>query len=421
MPDRLSSLGNITLSSIPDSAIFVAEQMYHGLPTIQAFANIAKAITYSFSSKEKKEFARLLGVGIENLLGHSYSELNAEQPITGMLTKATNFYFKINLMDWWNNIFKSTFGLILSNHLAYHVQKPYSKAPRQLTTILERYGINENNWHLYRFLIQKAADNKEYIIPTGEIPHNVLKEHFIKYVANKEFTTDDALRLEDAIKNNFRRYLQDRVDTGILEAHASERYFTTLGTNAGTPLGVAVRMLLQFKQYPITYIARPLKDYVVGQLPLNERTGSTKDIIRGLTSPKIVATMFSLATIGGYLSLAAKNLLQGEELPDPLDPKIFQIAMLKGGGGGFLSDFTLTHYNRYGHSFSQSMLGPILADVNDVMSIYSNIWDGNEDKAKDLAEKLVCRNIPGRNLFYLPIALNLLTINPNALNCYQKK
>ncbi|MFP3017699.1 MAG: hypothetical protein ACEY3E_02055 [Candidatus Tisiphia sp.] len=125
----LSSLGNITLSSIPDSAVFVAEQMYHGLPTIQAFANIAKALTYSFSSKEKKEFVRLLGVGIENLLGHSYSELNAEQPIIGMLTKATNFYFKINLMDWWNNSFKSTLGLILSNHLAYHVQKPYSKAP----------------------------------------------------------------------------------------------------------------------------------------------------------------------------------------------------------------------------------------------------------------------------------------------------
>lgn len=50
----LSSLGNITLSSIPDSAVFVAEQMCHGLPMIQAFANIAKALTYSFSSKEKK-------------------------------------------------------------------------------------------------------------------------------------------------------------------------------------------------------------------------------------------------------------------------------------------------------------------------------------------------------------------------------
>ncbi|WP_375327255.1 hypothetical protein [Candidatus Tisiphia endosymbiont of Nemotelus uliginosus] len=416
----LSSLGNITLSSIPDSAVFVAEQMYHGLPMIQAFANIVKALTYNFSSKEKKECARLLGVGIENLLGHSYLELNAEQPIAGMLTKATNFYFKINLMDWWNNSFKSTLGLILSNHLAYHVQRPYAKAPRQLTTILERYGINESNWQLYKFLVQKAADSKEYIIPTTEIPHDVLKDHFIKST-NKEFTTDDALRLADAIKNNFRRYLRDRVDTGIPEAHASERYFTTLGTNAGTPLGVAVRMLLQFKQYPITYIARPLKDYVVGQLPLNKRTGSRKDIIRGLTSPKIVTTMFSLATIGGYLSLAAKNLLQGEEMPDLTDPKIFQAAILKGGGAGFLSDFIFSRYNRYGHSFSQAMLGPILADVNDVMSIYSHVWDGNEDKAKDLAEQLVCRNIPGRNLFYLPIALNLLTINPDLLNCYQKR
>ncbi|MFP3017698.1 MAG: palindromic element RPE1 domain-containing protein [Candidatus Tisiphia sp.] len=58
--------------------------------------------------------------------------------------------------------------------------------------MLERYGINENNWHLYRFLIQKAADNKEYIIPTGEIPHDVLKEHFIKYVDNRRPLTEFA-------------------------------------------------------------------------------------------------------------------------------------------------------------------------------------------------------------------------------------
>ncbi|MCC8461187.1 MAG: hypothetical protein LN545_04270 [Candidatus Megaira endosymbiont of Carteria cerasiformis] len=360
----MANLGKVAVSSIPDTSTFISEQMYNGIPYIEAQANLLKAVTNSFNSDQKKEFARLLGAGTDNLMGISYSRLNTENQIAGKIATATNYYFKLNLMDWWDNSFKSALGFVLSNHLAYYTKHSYKKAPIELKSNLKRYGIDEKDWQILRSFIQKANDGREYIIPP-------------------EWTAGSDQINETATK--FKTYLKDRVDTGISTPNALERYAATWGgTRAGTPLGEAVRFLMQFKQFPVTYWMRGRKDY------------------QG--TPKVLATMLILSTIGGYLSISADKLLDGQEIPE-LDNHSLFASILKGGGLGLYGDFIFGQYNRYGHTLTQSLSGPVFSITDDIASIYSNLKDGNTDKAVAEAESIMHRYTPGRNLFYLAPAL----------------
>jgi hypothetical protein len=206
----MANLGRVALSSIPDTGLFVAEQMHNGIPYIEAQANLIKAAANSFNTSQKKEYARLLAVGTENLMGLAYSKFHSHQHIgakmAGAISSATNYYFKLNLMDWWDNSFKSALGFVLSNHLAHNTKSSYKKAPIELKNNLKRYNIDEKDWKILKSFIKKADDGREYIIP----PEWRVENREINEVATK-----------------FRTYLKDRVDTGIPTPHALERYATT--------------------------------------------------------------------------------------------------------------------------------------------------------------------------------------------------
>ena len=148
----------------------------------------------------------------------------------------------------------------------------------------------------------------------------------------------------DALKANLRRYLLDRVDTAIPTPHAAEQNLAFFGTKAGTGLGEAVRFMMQFKTFPITFILRPLKAATIDNIPLIERQGNWKDVINAFKH----AGTFSQATqlfVGasalGYISICANQWLKGEDMPE-LNQKTIEAAMLKGGGLGLFWGFSIS-------------------------------------------------------------------------------
>ena len=78
---------------------------------------------------------------------------------------ATNCFFKLNLMDWWDNSFKSSLSLVLSNYVAHYALRPYREAPIELKNNLLRYGIGQENWKILKSFVRNAKDEKKYIIP----------------------------------------------------------------------------------------------------------------------------------------------------------------------------------------------------------------------------------------------------------------
>lgn len=388
----MASLGKVLISAIPDLGTLTTELHHQGVPVLKTYRTILQGLGHSLSSAERKELAKKLGIAVDHLLGGAYTRLNSESPVSGVMSKMTDVFFKLNGMQWWDKSFKESLGLVLSNHLAEHVHLPFEKLPKLLQQSLVNYDINATNWHYYQGMVEMFGENK-FLIPdkAKDIPQGLLPEGEI---------TD--LNFREDLANNLRRYLLDRVDVAIPTPHAAEKNLAFFGTQRGTWLGEFIRFFMQFKTFPITFVTRPLKAMTVDQIPLVERHGNWKDVVHSFNYPETWGLLTHLAvttTALGYISLCANEWLQGkEELPDPTELKTFQAALIKGGGAGIFTDFLFNDYSRYGRPFLQEFAGPVFSDVQQLAVLYAKLKSGELDAAEEEIVKLMLRNAPGRNL-----------------------
>ncbi|HJD55384.1 MAG TPA: hypothetical protein LFW21_01780 [Rickettsia endosymbiont of Pyrocoelia pectoralis] len=408
----MTSLGSTVISSIPDAMTFVAELQNNAVPTLEAYGNIFKVFT---NAKENKEVAKQLGIGIDSLLGNVYTRLSAESSIAGGMSKLTDAFFKLNFMQWWDDSWKSSVGNLLSHNLAANTGKAFGSIDKRLKVLLERYNINESNWHLYKSLVQEIKGNNYLIPDIHTLPDMAIKQYLKgqgKIVNELNIT-----RAKQDITNNLQRYLIDRVDTAIPTAHTHEQsvmQLAGLGIKDGTLIAEIIKCLMQFKTFAYTYVARPLKAITLDQIPVHEQQGfgtfnkdTWKDIAASLQNPttlKILPQMLLGTTTLGYLSLNAARMLKGQEPLAPNEDGVFMAAVLKGGGLGLYGDFIFGEYDRYRHNLLESLAGPIGGDLIDIGKIYSKALHGDEDTI-ELTTNLFKRNIPARNLFYLTPAL----------------
>ncbi|WP_341793367.1 hypothetical protein [Rickettsia endosymbiont of Ceutorhynchus obstrictus] len=416
----ISNLGSTVISSFADAATFVAELQNNGIPFLESYRNIIQVFSSSFNPKQKKEFGMLLGVGVDSLFGGIYSRLSGEGEVAGSITKLMNAFFKLNCMEWWDNAWKGAVANVLSHNLAMElsVEKPFRALYTGLQTLLERYNINENNWHLYKELIQ-TVEGKKYLIPDvnllNSLPDKLINAHLI--LEGKGINELNRTRFKQNITNNLRRYLIDRVDTAIPTPHTAERnavQLGNLGIQQGTPIAAVVKCLMQFKTFAYTYAARSLKAATIDQIPIHEQRGyglfdkgTWQDLGKSLENPttlKILSQLLMGTTGLGYLSINAGRLLRGQELLAPNDEGAFTASVLKGGGLGIYGDFLFGEYNRYNHNLLQELAGPFGGDLIDFGKL-SVMAKSGDPKAQELLTRTLKRNIPGRNLFYLLPAL----------------
>ena len=425
----MSSLGSVLLSCFPDMVTFAVEQQTNGINIFKSYFNILKGLGHSFTSKEKKAFVRGLGVtegtesisgaiaygvkekkelggilqlAIDHMLGSGYTRLNAEHSAAGGINKATNVFFKLNALEWWDTSFKSAMGLILSKHVADHVVLPYHEAPTALRKALAAYGIEEPQWALFRQCIE-TVDGHNFISPEKvrdihpQVIADLLEE--IEQPVNETMIHQTRTNLEEA----FRGYLLDRVDTACPTPHAAERALVSQGLTPGTPIGEAWRFIMQFKSFPVTFVNRALKSITVDGLPKAERTGKIGDVTKALSNPQNLMIMSQLligTSVMGYVSICAKKMLMGEEIPD-IDTKTVAASFIKGGGLGLYGDFLFGEYSRYGRSLGAELAGPIFGVGSDIYDLYQEAKNGKFEKVQKDALKFFKRNTPGQNLFYL--------------------
>nr|WP_253307826.1 hypothetical protein [Rickettsia endosymbiont of Ceutorhynchus assimilis] len=413
----MSSLGSTLISSFPDIATFITKLQNNGMPFLESYASSLKILTNAFNPKEKKEFGRLLGITVDSLLGGNYSRLGAEGAVAGSIAKATTAFFKLNLMEPWDNNLKSTMGILLSHNLAKKIStaKSFNEIQQNLQTLLTRYGIGESNWHLYKNLIQSVKGN-QYIIPDiNLLPDNIIDIHL--KAQGKIVNELNRTRLKQDLTNNLQRYFIDRVDTAIPTPHTAEQsamQLAGLGIKPGSPMAAVIKCLMQFKTFPYSYVIRPLKAVTIDQIPIHEQQGyglfdkgTWQDVAKTMRNPTTlkIFPQLMLGTTGlGYLSLNAGRLLKGQEPVGLNEEGVFAASLMKGGGLGLYGDFIFGEYDRYGHNLVESLAGPMGGDLIDIGKIYTMARNG-DPKAQELLSRMLKRNVPGRNLFYLIPAL----------------
>ncbi len=400
----MAKLGGVVLSSFPDLAGKATALKHNGVGFIESYADSFSQFFRGYKGSERREIANLIGVGLEGTNGEFFRQMHAMDSTPGTLTKMTDKFFKASGQTFWQDSMTSGTGLMLSHNLARSQTKAFTALDKRLQVTLSRYGIGEKDWSLIQKLDTKAADGRDYI--TSDAVMGLTDAD----LGAKNVREGNVMRRELGAKID--TYFQDQVREALNVAGAKERTITQFGTAAGTPLGEAVRFIMQFKTYPITFLSR-----TVG------REMARGDV--GTIGHLMVAT-----TALGYLSMTAKELAKGREPRKPEDAgdaaKLLMAAAKQGGGLGIYGDFLFGEANRVGGSWSSTLLGPTGGTLSDIERVFNAAKKGTDPSA--VAFKGVLNNTPFANLFYARTAADYLflyaiqeQLNPGFLRRYERQ
>ena len=412
--ESLAKLGGVVLSSLPDLAVNVATLRWNGVPLLEAYAQTALAPLLGRragpvrGNREVREVADLLGAGIDGMLGRMLSRFHFEDQI-GTGPKLLEWFHRANLLSYWTDSLKTGVGLMLSNNLARNARREFAELPERLQTTLRRYGIEKAEWDAIRRVEMRAADGRDYLVPgtMADLPNEA-----IAHLA-KNGTPAELARIREDLRAKVGSYVTDQSREAMTEPRASDRALATFGTQAGTAAGEAARLMMQFKQYPITFMNRTVM----------------RELRRDGVDVAGVAHLVVATTVLGYVSMTAKELAKGRNPRQPEDAgdyaKLVMAAMKQGGGLGIYGDFLFGEANRFGGSLVSSLAGPAAGTLEQAHKLFTALREG-EGAAE--AVRLVKDNTPFVNLFYTRLALDYFVlhrlqeaVNPGYLRRHEQR
>jgi hypothetical protein len=417
MLQTMSKLGGAVISSISDIPAIAAELRYQGRGILESYLEPLGSLFRGRGNAEQKEIARLLGVGLDGMLGEVHGRFNSMDGLPGKASRMTQLFFKWNGLNWWTDSLRTGTALVMSNNLAEQAGKALKNLDVDTQRIFGLYNITDREWNLFRKTAFKNEDGNMYLTPDkldkvdrAEI-ESILTE-------NKINVTEKNIQRElDRIKSAFQTYFIDRADYAVPTPGAREKAYLEMGTRPGTAVGEAVRFIAQFKSFPLSVMMRGVQREVYGK-GADSIMGALKS---GNGEMASLAHLMVATTIAGYVSMLTKDILKGRTPRDAREPKVILAAFSQGGGFGIYGDFLFGEFSRYGRSALATAAGPVLGQVDDVAELYTRLRNGDDAAAQ--AARIAINNTPYINLFYTRTALDYLflyqlqeAMNPGYLN-----
>lgn len=339
---------------------------------------------------------------------HFTSELRSRATERGFITNTGEFLTQQEAENF-SNIHDVHSRDITGKNLGKYWYKQFSKTdnpfltgglPEELVNVLSLYDITPSRWDAIRMT---AVDHNGQRYITPDSIGNVPRETLIKLIEERGLrpTEPNILRERDALETSLRTYFTDRVDHAVPTPGVAEHKYMTLNTQAGTPLGEAVRLLSMFKSFPITVTRK-----ILGREIFGRGADSFKDwILHDRKGQFCIAQLIAMGTIAGYLGGVARDALKGRT-PKPLFMddgsfawKNLNDAAVRGGSLGILGDVLLNQYDAESNNFLKFAAGPVLGQFSDIGDITSKAEQGKDIRVP--TEKLLLNNAPLINLFYI--------------------
>jgi hypothetical protein len=417
MIQNMIRLGGATISSFSDIATKAATiNSMTDKNIFQSYAVALGDVFANFNTKDQRQLAFLLNVGVESMQQNFLSRFGSNDSGPGQIAKLQQMFFKYNGMQWWNKKQKVGVARVIAADLASKKNLSFRQLPEETQSLLNRYGIQADDWGLLTQAEMKAADGKEYMV--AQAVENIEPELIDATIQARtgKLVVDEGMRTRfiDELRGKLGTLYTDTADIAIPTPGAKERALMNQGTMRGTPLGETIRTIMQLKAFPITYLTKG----VSSQYHMSGKVG--------------VAKMMIGSTIMGYLSMATKDILRGREPREVFSDDYTKskdtliAAFLQGGGAGIFGDFIFGEANRYGNTFVTTLAGPTAGTVDDLYKIYAKVIAGDDASANVM--KLALQNTPFINLFYTRAAMEYLFLfgiqeasNPGYLRRMEKR
>lgn len=440
-------LGGSMLSQVSDNMFaglahrYVTSQDMSGM--MRGLGGHISGMLEHMDAKTKARVAEEMGVLFE--YGDAMpGKYDVDSSIPGQTAKYIETVNKLNLIGWWQTKSRIAGTMLFSNILDNNKRLSFDKLEAGTKSYMEQFGITPLEWDIVRAVPSEAVDGRKMLSPKAALRAKLDAYRSIPEVAKELASIEKNTRIKNkpkAIENALVRG-RDRLHSKMgsmffeyatmvaTEPSAVDRAMINQGTKAGTTHGELLRSLMMFKSFPLTvmrkHLNRELKGYSKNSMTTWEAmklmaSGNNQTGLGG------IASVMALAPIYGYTSMVLKDLSKGitPVVPETQEDvaKTLMAASKQAGGLGIFGDFLFGEQSRFGGGVGQTLLGPSiggLAQAADIamagvygardVAIMGDSGERLEKEVRDTGAKatqFLMNHIPGRNLFYTRLAIDL--------------
>lgn len=414
--ESMAKLGGAVISSIGDTVTSAAAAHFRGNNFFTSWGRQVAGVLAGRPKAEAAEIGYLIGEGFDGLIGHITSAHVVNDGPVGFLAGLQQQFFKWNGLTWWTDVNRSVAARTISAEMGMRTAHAFDELPAAYRHVLSTNGIDAAKWEAIRKASLRNVNGRAYVTPDRirDLPDAAVAPLVAdRLLAAKGDPKRTAMILNDArreLQMDVLRFFSEETNYAVIQTDARTRRYMTGGFQAGSLAGEAVRMVMQFKGYPLAFVER------VGGRAL---FGQSKEV-GGLARAAHIGQVLAGLTLAGYAAMTAKDVLKGYWPPrDPSDPRSWMAAAQQGGAWGIYGDFLFSQTNRFGGGLLSTLAGPSIGSMADLSQILLNARDygisaasGDEGKfAAGQALSWAVGNTPFANLFYVKPALDYLFLN----------
>ena len=200
---------------------------------------------------------------------------------------------------------------------------------------------------------------------------------------------------KEGIAAKFFDMIKTETEFAVPSLSAKGRVALLQNAKPGTFAGELILSAAMFKQFPITlmftHIARGISQ-------------------QGLGKFRYMGDLILSGALYGAFTMELREITKGRN-PTPVDyvkenpGEYFLRALVTGGGLGLFGDFFINDTNRYGKTMAETLPGPAMGFLSDLLGIPKNaIFDhlnGRDTNVVGDSLNFLKRNMPGSSIFYL--------------------
>ena len=395
--ENMTKLGGAVISAFSD-VVFKGATL-NRRTDMGFFGSYSKAFTGLLDSvpkSDKKHVANMTSIYTEAVLGRTFARAGAIDGMPGTVSKLQELFFRWSLLQGWTVSHKEGVATAMSFDLARYRSTNFDKLPPNTRRNLELYNITADEWSVVRNMETVNPETGNHFVTPGAVL--TLEDSAIDAVISKQFDTLDVTdnmrsQFKDTLSTKFQTLIHDTADEAVVTPSDRERLLLTGGHQKGTVMGEFLRFVTQFKSFPVTVVTKQLA-------PAYYAAGG------GAKGYAALVPIILMATAFGYLTGAAKDVVKCRQPKDPRGAKVWADAFTRGGGAGIFGDFLFQEYSKYGRSLEQTIAGPAIGTVSDLVTLTDGLIRGNKDTGDVI--RFAKSVTPGSNLFYLEQAMNYM-------------
>jgi hypothetical protein len=402
---RWSKLGGASLSAVTDIAFKAAELRYQGVPFLERWGGMLTGYFRGRGSAERKQIADLMLAGLESRMGQMNLRYDVFDNQPGTISRIDNLFFKMTGLTQMTVNQRADFEVTLAAHFGKQQKRAWKDLDPETSRAFNMAGVTPEAWEMLRGVEWTKPGGRTYLTPDAalKIPDDVVKAHLLATgKINAQSRAEAKIKaFKDDLATTLAALYADRGTYAILETGVRERAMLLQGSKAGTPLGIAMRLLTQFKAFPTAVLTRAWgREIHGGQGKMGAASGLVQMIATGM--------------VFGYAAMVMKDIVKGREprAPDSEDiagtAKILTAALVQSGGLGIYGDFLFGNHNRHGQGPLEVIAGPTISQGAELAKILAAYRDGDDASAKAL--RMAINSAPGANLWWARTALDHLIL-----------